>query len=146
MLPPFAPHDEDLPAQCGPQERKSLQKLSRGKINVIVQAISGHGLFRGHIGKWMTDTDTKCILCKEGGRGLRPFVDRLSGCMRGGRGNRREGGRGPLPRPEVLHHREDNSFEEEELRSDQGQEGLADLDGIISEQPRLGCCESSAYD
>ena len=39
--------------------------LSNRGLNLLSQAVSGHGLFRGHLGKWKEDIDPTCILCGE---------------------------------------------------------------------------------
>jgi ribonuclease HI len=43
---------------------KRLVRLSRRDINLLLQAGTGHGLFRGHLAKWM-EVDAECQLCLE---------------------------------------------------------------------------------
>ncbi len=46
--------------------KNTVKKLSKRELNVVVQATSGHGLFRSHLGKWVEDIDVTCPLCLEG--------------------------------------------------------------------------------
>ena len=43
---------------------KRLVKLARQDLNLLFQACTGHGLFRGHLAKWR-DVDPTCQLCLE---------------------------------------------------------------------------------
>ena len=45
-------------------KRSALGKSGRHKLNLICQAVTGHGLFAGHLAKWR-DMESTCKLCEE---------------------------------------------------------------------------------
>ena len=48
-----------------PNKMKYMKKMSKKNLGVIVQAITGHGLFGHHISKWKNDVDQTCQCCLE---------------------------------------------------------------------------------
>jgi ribonuclease HI len=44
---------------------KKATKMSRQDTNLLVQAVTGHGLFGAHLSKWRDDKNTLCQLCLE---------------------------------------------------------------------------------
>jgi len=44
---------------------KKLSTRCGAEINLLCQAMSGHGLFRGHVGHWKEELDPTCTLCGE---------------------------------------------------------------------------------
>ena len=48
------------------RRQKELKEFSTQRLSLLYQAVTGHGLFRGHLWHWRTDVDPTCQLCGEG--------------------------------------------------------------------------------
>ena len=48
-----------------PNKMKYMKKMSKKNLGVVLQAITGHGLFGHHISKWKNDVDQTCQGCLE---------------------------------------------------------------------------------
>ncbi len=44
---------------------KLTNLLSQEELCLLIQVVSGHGLFRGHVGHWKEELDPTCTLCGE---------------------------------------------------------------------------------
>ena len=44
---------------------KTNSSCRKSYLHLLIQVVSGHGLFRGHVGNWKEDLNPTCTLCEE---------------------------------------------------------------------------------
>ena len=47
------------------QHRKFIKWMSTNELTTLVQAVTGHGLFAGHLSRWRESLPSTCKLCGE---------------------------------------------------------------------------------